>query len=67
MASKRRLRRVACEGKVPYETEKDAWTAANSAHRRTGDWIAPYRCQFCHRFHIGHPPKHVRIAILRRR
>lgn len=55
MASKRRLRRKSCTGKVRYLSQ-DLALAALSA-------MTPYRCQFCNGFHFGHPPKHVRQAL----
>lgn len=63
MASKRRLRRNACTGKVRYTTSLDAQHAAAAAGRRTGAWIVAYGCRFCGGHHIGHPPAHVRQAI----
>jgi hypothetical protein len=54
MASKRRLRRQSCEGKVRHETAGAAWIAA----KRTGDGreTKPYRCPFCGLWHVGHLP-----------
>jgi hypothetical protein len=63
MASKRNLRRKACDGKTRYLTAQEAHKAAKSARRWTGDWIIPYGCQFCGGHHIGHPPAKVRQAI----
>jgi len=54
MASKRRLRRKACEGKVRHLDLASAWEAARVAAQRSGDIIHAYRCQHCGGFHIGH-------------
>jgi hypothetical protein len=55
MASKRRIRRRQCEGKVRHETLPDALRHSRSlsAHEG-GSRIAAYRCQFCGGFHVGH-------------
>lgn len=63
MASKRRLRRNACKGKVRHETIAAANYAAHLKRQQTGHWIIGYGCQFCNGFHIGHPPKKVRQSI----
>lgn len=67
MASKRRLRRKACTGKVRYETAQAAQHAATAACRRAHAWIVAYGCRFCGGHHIGHPPKNVRQSIKARR
>lgn len=58
MASKRRLRRKACESKVTHATNAAARAAAREMRRRrpSSGWIEPYACPFCGRWHIGHPP-----------
>lgn len=63
MASKRHLRRKQCLNKAAHATQDDALIAARKAGRRTGDRIMPYHCPFCHRYHIGHPPRRVLQAI----
>lgn len=65
VASKRAKRRKQC-GKTPYATQADAGGAAHQAYYR-GHRVAPYRCPFCGKFHIGHPPKGVRQAMAARR
>jgi hypothetical protein len=52
MASKRRVRHKACEGKVRHETAAEAWVAAG----KTGRGVRSYKCQFCGKFHVGHEP-----------
>lgn len=65
MASKRRLRRNACTGKVRYATQDQALSALQGFTRTRGwhGYMTPYRCAFCNGFHFGHPPKHVRQAL----
>jgi len=67
MASKRRLRRNACTGKIRYSTSLEAQHAAAAACRRSASWIVAYGCRFCGGHHIGHPPKNVRQSIKDRR
>lgn len=67
MASKRRLRRKSCTGKVRYTCAADAKEAATKACRRSGQWIVPYGCPFCGGLHIGHPPARVRQSITARK
>lgn len=67
MASKRRLRRNACEGKRNYATQADAVAASESLRRRTGERTNVYRCQFCSGWHHGHLPQIARRAMKARR
>lgn len=55
MASKRRLRRKACDGKVRFV---DVATAKKTRHylKWDGKRINVYHCSFCHGYHIGHAP-----------
>lgn len=46
-----------CVWKIRYHTALEAVRAAARACERSGDYIAPYSCRFCHGWHIGHPPK----------
>jgi hypothetical protein len=70
MASKRRLRRQSCKGKVIYLSYELAARAAVLARERTGDDIQPYPCGFCRSaksarakvYHIGHRPAQARAA-----
>ena len=59
MSSKRALRRKSCEGKTQYDTQAEAEVAARHRSRQTGQWLVPYHCRFCNRYHIGHPPARV--------
>ena len=57
MASKRRLRRKACEGKKRYATQLEAVVAIKAMARRKalrGGSVEPYRCLWCGGFHFGH-------------
>lgn len=69
MASKRRLRRKACEGKVRYKSSKSAHNEAMRRSRMTGHRLNSYRCEFCGGHHIGHMPYKIkqRIAASRRK
>lgn len=54
MASKRRLRRNACDGKRKFDTSKDA-----SENLKTFAWkllrpMQVYKCKFCTKYHYGH-------------
>lgn len=54
MASKRRLRRRSCEGKVRHCEEQQAAAAAKRLRKVTGNYrIGWYRCRFCKGWHIG--------------
>ncbi len=56
MASKRKLRRQSCEGKIRYVSAHDGMGVIASM-RRNGQIHTPmdvYRCTFCKGFHIGH-------------
>lgn len=64
MASKRRLRRKACEGKIRHEDKVTADRHAAWARWRSKSHIAAYQCPHCGGFHIGHPSR--RNAIKRR-
>lgn len=67
MASKRRLRRKQCEGKIKFPDQLAAGRAASSHVKKFGQWMTAYHCKFCHGFHIGHPPGYVRQAIIAKR
>lgn len=58
MASKRRIRRNKCEGKVRHETMDQAKSAAFRLREHEGyhgAWRAQaYHCPFCGGFHVGH-------------
>ena len=59
MASKRHLRRKACEGKIRYSSVADAQPHIEELYRRrkAHGTIHAYKCPFCGGFHVGHPPK----------
>ncbi len=47
-----------CAGKEPHETESAAYAVLGFRIRqgvtRSGDGNAPYECDFCQKWHIGH-------------
>lgn len=53
MASKRRIRRKACEGKIRFLTIQEANIQAYK-HQRWGHRMRAYKCLFCNGYHIGH-------------
>jgi hypothetical protein len=60
MSSKRAIRRRGCEGKQRHESIGRAWAAMQSLVRSGkiyGTVPRPYRCQFCHGWHLGHMPR----------
>jgi hypothetical protein len=65
MASKRKLRRKACDTKVTYADEATAQRAAialRTANNRgvkttwTNRRLGAYSCPHCRRWHVGHAP-----------
>lgn len=58
MASKRKLRRDACESKRAYDTKAEATKARgallHNKRIRGGRHIDVYRCQFGNHWHVGH-------------
>lgn len=59
MASKRGLRRKACDGKRRYTSQEQAEAVARDTanyNHRHNDYcfIAAYRCPFCNGWHVGH-------------
>ena len=67
MASKRRIRRRACGTKKRFGTQDDAMAEVRRrvavTKGKMGGKLAAYHCQFCHGYHIGHPPAKVRQSI----
>jgi hypothetical protein len=55
MASKRRLRRKSCTGKIRYNDQSSAAAQAFRARvfRQAGN-VRAYLCKFCNGYHIGH-------------
>lgn len=66
MSSRRHLRRQACDGKFRFP-DRDATLAARRSMGVRGADLDPYRCRFCHAWHLDHRPAHVDRAIRRRR
>lgn len=58
MASKRRVRRKACEGKIRYNSQEEGEKARNHIFHKKPEihrtFLNVYRCKFCGYFHIGH-------------
>lgn len=63
MASKRHMRRKACEWKRSYPTKETAVAASIRLRRRTGDRTSAYRCPFCGQWHHGHTASRTRKAL----
>lgn len=63
MASKRHIRRKACEWKRSYPTREAAIDASIVLRRRTGSKTTAYRCPFCGCYHHGHTPTRTKKAI----
>lgn len=42
-----------CEGKKEFASWIEAERTIRFRRRRDGDFKAPYRCRFCHNWHIG--------------
>lgn len=54
MASKRRRRRKACEGKRRFEVKAEAVLELKKLWRKDREPMKPYLCQWCRGWHIGH-------------
>jgi hypothetical protein len=54
MASKRRLRRKSCDGKIKYATQKDANIGLSKYYMKLKSPMRAYKCKFCKKFHLGH-------------
>lgn len=57
MASKRHLRRKACEGKKRYARPSGANTHKRKLGLKDAEVMAVYKCQFCGGWHVGHKRK----------
>ena len=68
MASKRRLRRNACDGKRQYPDYHQAFDSLQALRRlgKVSGRITVYKCKYCRSFHVGHTPADV-IAYVKRR
>lgn len=55
MASKRRIRRKSCTGKLRHATPAEGQAHITQLHRRFGySLMDVYRCRFCSGYHVGH-------------
>lgn len=61
MASKRRIRRKACEGKKRHTSKENAEIAVRLTRKKFGGgmWCS-YQCPFCKQWHVGHIPGKLR-------
>lgn len=59
MASKRRLRRKACTGKIRHADALAAFAHIRALFRSKGyqGHLNAYRCGFCGGYHVGHAPR----------
>lgn len=57
MSSKRRLRRKQCGSKTKFEAPEHGQKAIANMRRRNTllAYVVVYKCQFCGKYHIGHP------------
>ncbi len=53
MASKRRLRRNACDGKKRHQSKAEALKVRWVVRNRHGKLMA-YQCRWCNGWHLGH-------------
>jgi hypothetical protein len=65
MASKRNIRRKACEGK--QKMEKYSAIAYAKKLRKRGEIMNAYLCKFCGRWHIGHMPHRMKVMMEKKR
>lgn len=63
MASKRHIRKKACEWKRSYPTLDAAIGASIGLRKRTGSKTTAYRCPFCGQFHHGHTASRTKQAL----
>ena len=60
MASKRKVRRKSCEGKIRY----DSIPSAMAGMKKTSSCgLNVYKCKFCGKFHVGHICKKAKIGM----
>lgn len=60
MASKRRIRRASCVGKMQHKTPDAAAAHARAQGRKSGDRLHHYKCKRCPFWHVGHPMTRVK-------
>lgn len=65
MASKRRLRRQSCDGKMKYESLERATKAIRK--QKTHSTLRAYKCHWCNQYHIGHLPGYVIKEMIEKR
>jgi hypothetical protein len=59
MSSKRRIRRRSCESKQRHEDLTGA-----IAHCKSLGWLwHPYKCRFCHSWHVGRLSRRARMSM----
>ena len=46
--------RRGCMGKQRYPSKRMAMATARLIHERHSDWMSPYRCKLCGKWHLGH-------------
>ncbi len=54
---KKPSRRGSCEGKAEHATKALATDHQMSLIRSGARNLRVYKCRFCKKFHVGHPPK----------
>ena len=54
VASKRAIRRRACQGKIQFFSRQQALVEALRLQKFHGVVVHPYRCRFCGQWHNGH-------------
>lgn len=67
MASKRHLRRRSCAQRHAYATQQAARDGAKIMTKTYKKLLMAYKCNFCDKWHIGHPPAKVRRSMIERR
>jgi hypothetical protein len=54
MASKRRRRRKACQGKQRHPDKQSASQHWYALWKKDGEKMRVYKCPHCHGWHVGH-------------
>lgn len=65
MASKRHLRRRACENKRQYDKPSAIQTAKHIRATKR-EWMNAYQCPYGDHWHLGHPVRGAKVAIRQR-
>lgn len=50
-------RAQACDGKQAHNTQAQALDHMHSLIRNGAAHLRVYRCRFCRKWHVGHPPR----------